>query len=132
MRGRVVFQPVNHRPRYSALRHRANARFAQRGATRLIDKTSLPPERELNNYFGGFHEATQCIDRGRSQRLVLSILDTRLSVIDQVGAVLSHRFMGFDFDARVTGDQDLLAVRGHLRFAILSAADFISTLGLQS
>lgn len=32
----------------------------------------------------------------------------------------------------VTGDKDLLAVRGHLRFAILSAADFISTLGLQS
>jgi putative PIN family toxin of toxin-antitoxin system len=32
----------------------------------------------------------------------------------------------------VTGDQDLLAVRGHLRFAILSAADFISTLGLQN
>jgi putative PIN family toxin of toxin-antitoxin system len=32
----------------------------------------------------------------------------------------------------VTGDQDLLAVRGHLSFAILSAADFISTHGRQS
>jgi putative PIN family toxin of toxin-antitoxin system len=32
----------------------------------------------------------------------------------------------------VSGDQDLLAVRGHLSFTILSAADFISTLGLQS
>lgn len=32
----------------------------------------------------------------------------------------------------VTRDQDLLAVRGHLRFGILSAADFISILGLQS
>jgi len=32
----------------------------------------------------------------------------------------------------VTGDQDLLAVRSHLRFAILSAADFISKLGLRS
>jgi putative PIN family toxin of toxin-antitoxin system len=32
----------------------------------------------------------------------------------------------------VTGDQDLLAARGHRRFAILSAAaDFISALGLQ-
>lgn len=28
----------------------------------------------------------------------------------------------------VSGDQDLLAVRGHLNFTILSAADFISTL----
>jgi len=32
----------------------------------------------------------------------------------------------------VTGDQDLLAVRSRLRFAILSAADFISKLGLRS
>ncbi|MGH8217265.1 MAG: putative toxin-antitoxin system toxin component, PIN family [Steroidobacteraceae bacterium] len=31
-----------------------------------------------------------------------------------------------------TGDKDLLSVRGHLPFAIVSAADFIVALGLQS